>query len=241
MKRNLSPFCVLALGAALSAPPPAAAQRPMTFLDAQNMRQVAGQDISPDGKSMLYSLSTPDWQGARRQSDIYLVSFDRGIQTTRQLTFTKDKNETSPKWSRDGHGIAFLSDRDATTAAAGAAGGRGGAAGRGGGAGGEGGARNQIFVMRVDGGEAVRITDAREGVSNFSFAKDGKSIVYTSGRAGDEQIYQISMTEMDIPKPTQLTHHATGVTTWQWSPDGKRIYFVSPDSVDRHDRPRTAH
>src|SRR5262249_34272697 len=143
VKHARSRITALALAAIVAAP--ASAQRPMTFLDAQNMRQVAGQDISPDGKSMLYSLSTPDWQAARRQSDIYLVSFDAGLKTTRQLTFTKDKNEPSPKWSRDGHGIAFLSDRDATApAAAGAAAGRGG--GRGGG---EGGARNQIFFMRV--------------------------------------------------------------------------------------------
>ncbi len=222
----------------------ASAQRPMTFLDAQNMRQVAGQDVSPDGKSMLYSLSTPDWNSARRQSDIYLVAFDGGLQTTRQLTFTKDKNETSPKWSRDGSFIAFLSDRDATTAPAngGAAGGRGGGAGAAGG----GGARNQIFVMRIDGGEARRITDAREGVSNFSFSKDGKSIVYTSGRAGDEQIYALAtgdfyrpLLEGDFPKASQLTRHATGITSWQWSPDGRRIYFVSPDSIDRDDRART--
>lgn len=222
---------------------PLAAQRPMTFLDVQNMRQVAGQDVSPDGKSMLYSLSTPDWSAARRQSDIYLVSFAGGLQTTRQLTFTKDKNETSPKWSRDGAFIAFLSDRDATTGtAASAAGGRGGGAG----APAAGGAatRNQIFIMRIDGGEARRITDAREGVANFFFAKDGKSIVYTSGRAGDEQIYSlpvasINMASDDVPRATQLTRHATGVASWQWSPDGKRVYFVSPDSIDRDDRTRT--
>src|SRR3954454_17174910 len=153
----------------------------MTFLDVQNMRQTATPDLSADGKSMLYTLSIPDWNQARRQSDIYLVSMDRGVAGARQLTFTKDKNETSPKWSRDGSFIAFLSDRDATTAAA-----AGAAGGRGGGAGGAGGARNQIFVMRLDGGEAKRVTDAREGVSNFSFTKDGKSIVFTSGRAGEE-------------------------------------------------------
>src|SRR5438067_2373034 len=99
--------------AAVSAQSP----RPMTFLDAQNMRQVAGNDLSGDGKLMLYALSTPDWNQVRRQSDIYLVSTDKGLPSTRQLTFTKDKNETSPKWSRDGSYIAFLSDRDATTTA----------------------------------------------------------------------------------------------------------------------------
>src|SRR5690242_15287746 len=44
-------------------------QRPMTFLDVQNMRQANGQDVSPDGRQMLYVLSTPDWNQARRQSD----------------------------------------------------------------------------------------------------------------------------------------------------------------------------
>jgi dipeptidyl aminopeptidase/acylaminoacyl peptidase len=209
-------------------------QRPMTFLDAQNMRQTASPDVSPDGKTLLYSLSTPDWAQARRQSDLYLVSLDRGMASTRQLTFTKDKNETNARWSHDGSYIAFLSDRDATTGAP--------AAGRGGAAGAPGGARNQIFVMRLDGGEAKRITDAREGVSNFSFSKDGKSIAYTSGRAGDEQVYGVSTAELwtgDVPRSIQWTRHATGVGSWQWSPDGKKIYFATPDSIDRDDRART--
>src|SRR5205085_6761405 len=146
----------------------AQAQRPMTFLDAQNMRQTTGLDLSPDGKWMLYALSVPDWGQARRQTDIYLVATDKGLSSTRQLTFTKDKNESSPKWSRDGSFIAFLSDRDAATPAAGAGGGRAGGGGAAGGA-----ARNQIFVMRLDGGEAKRITDAREGVAQYRFSKDG--------------------------------------------------------------------
>ncbi len=224
-------LCALIGAATLSAQSP----RPMTFLDAQNMRQTAGTDLSADGKSMLYTLSTADWNQARRQSDIYVVSLDRGLQSTRQLTFTKDKNETSPKWSHDGNYIAFLSDRDAVTAAP------AGGAGRGGGAA-AGGARNQIFVMRLDGGEAKRITDAREGVSTFSFSKDGNSLVYASGRAGEEQLYAITTADLwigDVPKPMQWTRHATGIGAWQWSPDGKRIYFVTPDSIDRDDRART--
>jgi Tol biopolymer transport system component len=169
----------LLLAAAAAVPVAAQTQRPMTFLDAQNMRQASGQDLSPDGRQMLYALSTPDWQNARRQSDIYLVSVDRGLASTRQLTFTKDKNESNAKWSRDGSFIAFLSDRDASS-------GNGAAAG--GGRGGAGGGRNQLFVLRLDGGEAKRVTDARDGVANFQFTKDGKSIVYTSGRAGDQVI-----------------------------------------------------
>src|SRR5258708_12496654 len=110
----------LALSAALlpfiALPLAAQQQRPMTFLDALNMRQTSGLDVSPDGKSLAYALSVPDWQQAKRQSDIYIVSIDGGLSTTRQLTFTSDKSETNPRWSRDGKYIAFLSDRDAQLA-----------------------------------------------------------------------------------------------------------------------------
>ena len=107
---------VLAALAVLAATSPLGAQtppRPLTFLDAQNMRQASGVELSPDGRSMLYTLSVPDWNAARRQSDVYMVSLDRGLPSTRQLTFTKDRNETSPKWSNDGSFIAFVSDREA--------------------------------------------------------------------------------------------------------------------------------
>jgi dipeptidyl aminopeptidase/acylaminoacyl peptidase len=233
-----TPYAAAAVLALITSSAVAQSQRSLTFLDAQNMRQTSGLDLSPDGRSMLYVLSTPDWNQARRQSDVYLVSTERGLSSARQLTFTKDKNETSPKWSRDGSFIAFLSDRDAPAAAGGA--GRGAApAGAGGAAVGT--ARNQLFVMRLDGGEAKRVTDTRDGVSSFSFSKDGKSIVYSSGRAGDEQLFTIATADLwqGDAKAQQLTRHATGVGSWQWSPDGKRIYFVTPDSIDREERLRT--
>src|SRR5262245_38749302 len=228
----LAALAVLAATSPLGAQTPA---RPLTFLDAQNMRQASGAELSPDGRSMLYTLSVPDWNAARRQSDVYMVSLDRGFPSTRQLTFTKDKNETSPKWSNDGSFIAFVSDREATGAAP--AGGAGGGRGGGGGAAG----RNQLFVMRLDGGEAKRVTDARDGVSTFTFSKDGKSIVYASGRSDNEQIYALTIADLwqgDIPHATQWTRHATGVNNWQWSPDGSKIYFIAPDSIDRDERAR---
>src|SRR5215831_16760202 len=135
-------FAAMIAAGSLAAQP----TRPMTFLDEQNMRQATGSALSPDGRMMLYTISSPDWMQARRQSDVYLVSLDRGVPSTRQLTFTKDKNETSPKWSRDGSFIAFLSDRDAAGPAP--VGAPAGGGGRGGGAAG---GRNQLFVMRLDG------------------------------------------------------------------------------------------
>ena len=136
--------------------------RPMTWLDVQNMRQIGTPAPSPDGRWVLYTMSVPDWKEARRQSDIYLVSTQQGVSSTRRLTYTAEKSETNPAWTRDGQYFAFLSDRDGVPASAAAvarantlpATGPGapyypaamGTAG--------GGAAFQLFLMRQDGGDA---------------------------------------------------------------------------------------
>ena len=161
---------------------------------------------------MLYTVSTPDWKEAKTQQDIYLVSLQQGLPSTRQMTFTKEKNETSPRWAKDGRFFVFLSNRDAPESAA---------------------TRNQLYLMRPDGGEARRITDAKEGVSDFAFSPDGESIAYRSGKAGEEQLYRLAVDALESPAPEQLTKHPTGISAgWKWSPDSRTIYFASPDTAD---------
>ena len=204
-----------------SAPPDVL--RPITFLDRQYQRDVGSPTPSPDGKWLLYTLSTPDWNQAKRQTDIYLVSVKDGLASTKQMTFTKDKNETSPRWSRDGKFFAFLSNRDAASAPSGnSAAGGGNAAGQ-----------NQIYIMRPDGGEARKITDTKEGVSTLDFSKDGRWLVYRSGKSDEEQLYALPVAGIDSAKPVQLTHQQAGVGLWKWSPDSRRIYFVTADTLDK--------
>jgi dipeptidyl aminopeptidase/acylaminoacyl peptidase len=239
--QNHSALRIAAL-VAVTLPLTAIAQRPMTWLDMQNMRQLGSAAPSPDGKSLLYTLTTPNWQQARRQTDIYLVDTQRGVQSTRQLTYTKDKNESNPAWSADGRFFVFLSDRDAATGTNNAnrpstlpASGPGApyfppAVGAG-----RGGATYQLYLMRPDGGEARRITDAHDGVSTFAFSSDGKWLVYRSGIATKEQLYALSVTSLaagDSVRASQITRHPTGVGLWRWAPDSRRIYFVTADTVD---------
>jgi dipeptidyl aminopeptidase/acylaminoacyl peptidase len=205
-------------------PASSAALRPITFLDRQLQRSVGSPTPSPDGKWLLYVLSTPDWSQAKSQSDIYLVSVKDGLTSTRQMTFTKDKNETSPRWSRDGKFFAFLSNRDAASAPS--AGGSGSPA------------QNQIYIMRPDGGEARKITDAKEGVSTLAFSKDGKWLVYRSGKTGEEQLYALPVAAIDSAKPIELTHQMAGIGLWKWSPDSRRIYFVTADTLDKDEQLR---
>ena len=194
-----------------------AAVRPMTFLDMQHLKQAGAPTPSPDGKWLLHTVSTPDWKEARRQTDIHLVSIEQGVSTSRQLTFTREKNETSPRWTRDGRAFVFLSNRDAPENAS---------------------ARNQLYLMRPDGGEARRITDAREGVADFALTRNGRWLVYRTGKSGEEQLYRLPLEGLDGASAEQLTKHPTGIGDWQIAPDDARIYFVSPDAIDADEKAR---
>ena len=224
-----------------------ARSRVMTFLDMQNTRQVGTPAASPDGRWLLYTLSVPDWKESRRQSDLYVVSTTQGVSSTRRLTFTSDKNEAAPAWSRDGTFFGFLSDRDAAREAAANRGGSLPSSGPGAPyfppavGGGSGGASYQLYVMRPDGGEARRITDAKDGVTTYAFSRDGAWLVYRSGPASREQLYALPVATLaagDSARPTQLTRHPNGIGLWRMSRDSKRIYFVTADTTDPDERLR---
>ena len=100
------------------------------------------------------------------------------------------------------------------------------------------GTQNQIYFMRVDGGEAWKVTDAREGVTDFNFTRDGKSVIYRTGRAGEQQLYRLPIAGIEESKPEQLTRQSAGVGDWSITPDDKRIYFVTDDTLDADERAR---
>lgn len=215
--------CGAVLFHSVSAQTPAPAPRPMTFLDMQLMRTAGSPTPSPDGRWMLYTVSTADWQEARRQTDLYLVSMQEGLASTKQMTFTTEKNETSPAWARDGRSFLFLSNRDAPTSAA---------------------TQNQIYLMRPDGGEARRVTDAKDGVTDFSLSKDGKWLIYRAGRAESRQLYRLSMQgsldEADGRgrEPEQITKQPAGIESWSLVAGHSRIYFTTPNRVDADEKAR---
>ncbi len=208
---------VLAAGQAAAQARAQAGKRPMTFFDMQMMRQVGAPAPSPDGHWLLYTLSTPDWKEARRQTDIYLVSLEKGVASTRQMTFTKDKNESEPRWAKDGSFFIFASNREAPSSSA---------------------TQNQLYLMRTDGGEARRVTDAKEGVSTFALSHDGKWLVYRSGKEGEEQLYRLPIEGIDGATAEALTKQAAGVGRWEWAPDDRRIYFVGAEAPATDEKAR---
>jgi len=205
-------------------------KRPMTFMDVMGMRQVASPALSPDGKYLLYTLSVPDWQAGKHFTDIYLVSLAGGVGSTRQMTSTRDKDETSPQWSRDGKFFAFLSNRDAAASGPAPSANREGP--------GAGATENQLYMMRPDGGEARKLSDVKGGVATFTFSRNGKWLAFSAGKAEERQIWIIPVAGIETEKPAKLTSHSTPIESWLFSPDSRGIYFISPDSFDKYDRDR---
>jgi dipeptidyl aminopeptidase/acylaminoacyl peptidase len=90
-----------------------------TFLGAQNstkraiaiddiykMKRVGNPQVSPDGKWISYTVTTIDKEADKRQTALWMVNWD-GTQDLR-LTFGK-QSISSPKWSPDGKYLSFLS------------------------------------------------------------------------------------------------------------------------------------
>ena len=192
-----------------------AQQRTFTFMDVQELKRAGSWVPRSDGALMLYTVTTPDWVEASSQSDIHIVSLADGVSSSRRLTFTDDKNETQPTWSPDGSFFVFLSNRDSEES--------------------EG---NQLYMMRHDGGEAQKITEAQEGVSGFDFSPDGRWLVYRSGESGQEQLFGALVADLPAGEAEQLTEGEAGIEQWDFSPDGDHIYFVRPDEFDEDEKLR---
>ena len=140
------------------APSPAAtpaatpAKHRFTVDDIWAVRRVSSPRLSPDGRTVVYSVSTWDEKENRSNADLWLVPVAGG--EPRRLT-THKSSDGSAAWSPDGRSLAFVSKRDGDEQA-------------------------QLYVIRVDGGEPERVTEMPLGVSDPEWLPDGKRIAFVS-------------------------------------------------------------
>ena len=106
--------------------------------------------ISPDGDWVAYTVTAADLDEDAYVSQVWLVDT---VGNRTQLTRAA-KASTRPRWSPDGKWLTFLSARHED--------------------------KTQVFAIRRDGGEAVRLTDAKASVSSYAFSPDGAHIAYVA-------------------------------------------------------------
>lgn len=130
--------------------PTVAAPRPITVDDLLAVQRVAEPHISPDGQSVVYTVSIPDVEANSVQTNLWLAPTDGG--PPRQLTNTA-KKDRHPRFSPSGRQILFESNRSGS---------------------------NQLWVIDIDGGEARQLTTLATEASTGVWSPDGKWIAFVS-------------------------------------------------------------
>jgi dipeptidyl aminopeptidase/acylaminoacyl peptidase len=209
--------------------------RGMVPEDVYDLVSVTDPRVAPDGSACAFVVTTIDREESKYTSAIWIVPTD-GSEPPRRFTYG-DRRDSSPRWSPDGLSLAFLSNRDTEKAA-------------------------QIYVLPVEGGEALKLTDSKESVEDLVWSPDGSRIAFVArvrDEAYDEEEdrkrkprhitrlkYKLESVGwiFDRPRhifvvpsdasaePAQITDGEFQDGSPSWSPDGERIAFASARHKD---------
>jgi dipeptidyl aminopeptidase/acylaminoacyl peptidase len=198
--------------------------------DVYALTGVADPRLSPDGTRVAYSAWWIDRDANEYRAAIWVVPVD-GSDEPRQFT-SGERRDASPRWSPDGRRLAFTSNRGAK------------------------GTPPQLYVMPADGGEARRLTDAKEAVESVAWSPDSAQLAYAMrvrdpaydeedeakraprrftrlsykldsvGWTGDRRKH-VFVVDLAGGEPRQLTDGDCEDGDPAWSADGARVYFVS--------------
>lgn len=207
--------------------------RGMTPDDLFQIQWLSDARISPDGTIVAFTVSRLDREADDYRSHIWLAPAAGG--TPRQFTSGGGK-DSAPRWSPDGSCLAFLSDRD--------------------------GGKPQVYLIEAGGGEARRLTSIPQGAGAPVWSPNGSrlvTVVRTSAAdTGEEKpknpparvittlkykangegfIYDrrrhLVVIEAATGETRQLTDGDWDDIQPAWSPDGRRIAFVSARHEER--------
>lgn len=224
MKILLFFFCfAIIVGASAQNP----AKRLLIPKDVYLLKSIDEAQVSPDGKWVIFTVSNEDSVKDKGISNLWMVSWD-GKQNV-QLTYSND-GESKPKWSPDGKYISFVAARNDEKIA-------------------------QVWLLDTRGGEAKKLTNVKGEILDYAWSPDAKKIAlsmkdedfkdtaktktrspfvmnsylfkhditgYVEGRFTHLYIFDI-----DTKKTDTLTKGNYDEVNPVWSPNGKRLAFVS--------------
>jgi dipeptidyl aminopeptidase/acylaminoacyl peptidase len=199
--------------------------------DVYALKGAADPRLHPDGKQVAVVVWWVDEDASEYRSAIWLGQVNGSV-PLRKLT-SGDKRDSSPRWSPDGTRLAFVSSRGAEKPS------------------------GQVYVLPVDGGEAVKLTELKEDPSDLAWSPDGTQIAFAArvrdeayeeeddhkraprrftrlnykldnvGWTGDRRQHLFVVAADGSGEPRQLTSGDFDHSAPVWSPDGLRLAFVS--------------
>ncbi|MEQ1693192.1 MAG: protein kinase, partial [Gemmatimonas sp.] len=166
-----------------------------------------GLTWSPDGQRIAYAVSSFD------DPQIFVVSVDGGAPSA--LPAPPDSH--SPAWSPDGAHIAVVSG-NITYAFGGVYLGNLGA--------------SSLWVIPVDGGAAVRVTDAASLNTSPQWSPDGRTLLFVSDRGGSPDIFRVQVNGSGAPVGTaDRVTAGLGSHSFSMAADGTQLVYAQMRST----------
>jgi dipeptidyl aminopeptidase/acylaminoacyl peptidase len=128
-----------------------------TFEQVLSLKSPGSVQISPDGKHVLYSVSSTEWSENRYDSELFLSK--NGAKPF-PLTHNSDGSSDSGVWSDDGEWILFTRNIDGD---------------------------NRVFAISPDGGEAFPLSYIDKSVQSFHLSPDGKTLAFLAEQDQPEE------------------------------------------------------
>jgi dipeptidyl aminopeptidase/acylaminoacyl peptidase len=150
VKQKTLGFVITIILASAALPALAQVKHALTFNDLMKIQRVFDPQVSPDGKWIVYVVSTPDLDANKMVSHIWRVPMAGG--EPQQLT-RGNASDWRPRWSPDSKSIAFISSRDGTS---------------------------QVWILPADGGEARQLTHVATEADGITWAANADTLLFTS-------------------------------------------------------------
>src|SRR5580700_4964703 len=128
----------------------AAQKAPFDVQAMLKIARISEPQLSPDGKTVAFTVQTVDLDQNTKPMQIYVVPTDGG--TPRQIT-TQGTDNQRPQWTPDSKSIVFISNRNGSA---------------------------QVWIMKADGSDARQVTNLSTEAGGVLISPDGKKVLFTS-------------------------------------------------------------